>query len=58
MVKNVRIVVGASDKLYIGYWDSEDQLIYKDFVVGDLDRYFYIGFSSYSKASWEVSNGR
>ena len=57
MVKNVRIVVGASDKLYIGYWDSEDQLIYKDFVVGDLDRYFYIGFSSYSKASWEVSNG-
>ena len=57
-VKNIRIVIGASDKIYIGYWDSEGQLIYKDFVVGDLDWYFYIGFSSYSKASWEVSSGK
>ena len=57
-VKNVRVAIGSSDKIYIGYWDSEDQLIYKDFVVGDLDRYFYIGFSSYSEASWEVSNGK
>ena len=57
-VKNIRIAIGASDKIYIGYWDSEDQLIYKDFVVGDLDWYFYIGFSSYSKASWEVSSGK
>ena len=58
MIKNVRVAIGSSDKIYIGYWDSEDQLIYKDFVVGDLDRYFYIGFSSYSEASWEVSNGK
>ncbi len=57
MIKNVRIVIGSTDKIYIGYWDPEDQLIYKDFVVGDLDQFLYIGFSSYSKSSWEVSNG-
>ena len=57
MVKNVRIVIGSTDKIYIGYWDLEDQLIYKDYVVGALDQFLYVGFSSYSKSSWEVSNG-
>ena len=56
-VKNIRMVIGTPEKIYIGYWDSEEQLTYKDFVVGNMDKYFYIGFSSYSEASWDVSSG-
>ena len=56
-IKNMRLVIG-SNKIYIGYWDWENQIDYHKFLVGNLNEHFYIGFSSYTEALWEVSNGK